>query len=114
MTYRAGDGWWVMRRTLGPDDLLRVQLDAMISNAQFTRDPGGVIAELRRIAGDRTDLLAESVGIWVGAAPFGLGFEYQRVLWEALSEMDGIDVWVEVGRERGSRPAYTSRRFDRN
>ncbi|WP_449408808.1 hypothetical protein [Microbacterium maritypicum] len=55
-----------MPRGLAPDVILTVTLDAICSRNRYTRDPGPVIAELIATAGDRTDLLAEAVGTWVG------------------------------------------------
>lgn len=55
-----------MRRGLHPDTALDVPLSAICSRYRYTTDAAPVIDELRRIAGDRVDILARVAGSWVG------------------------------------------------
>lgn len=50
------------------DETLSVRLDLICAENRHTTDPAAVIAELRRVAGQRMDVLLESVGLWVGYA----------------------------------------------
>lgn len=57
-----------MPRRLSPEKMLTVTLDAICSRNRYTESPAAVVAELYAAAGDRVDLLQESVGTWVYAA----------------------------------------------
>lgn len=85
-----------MRRGLDQETALDVLLSATCSRHRHTTDAGPVIAELRRIAGDRTDIRARVAGSWFGY----YGDEHTRTLSEALLELPGADAWVTLGRER--------------
>ncbi|MBW1640489.1 hypothetical protein G3H63_15600 [Microbacterium resistens] len=53
-------------RSLSPDTRLGIKVSAIMSRNKYTDDPGPVIDELYRAAGDRPDILADEVGLWVG------------------------------------------------
>ena len=46
--------------------MLSITLDAICSRNRYTTDSAPVIAELYATAGERLDILTESVGTWVG------------------------------------------------
>lgn len=87
-------------RGLSPDVRLSVHLDAICSRNRYTTDPAPVVAELISTAGDRRDVLAESVGTWVGY------FEDAdtRNLCAALRELPGLESWIALGQHRRSMP----------
>jgi hypothetical protein len=85
---------------LSPDVLLDIALSTYAGRHRYTNDPGPVIAELQRMAGPRTDVLAKFAGIWGG---FFDGVD-ERVFSAALREVDGAAPWVEVGRYRRGIP----------
>ncbi|MCC2033051.1 hypothetical protein [Microbacterium allomyrinae] len=84
------------------DVLLGIQLATTCSRNQYTGDPGPVIDELRRIAGDRVDILAQEAGSWAGY----YDSEYTRPLAAALSQIDGAEPWVAEGRRRREIPTH--------
>lgn len=90
------------RRRLTPDTLLSIHLSAILSRGQYD-DPAGVIAAVRAAAGDRDDLLAEAVGLWVGSEEVAYrpapGLASIR---EAFADVPGIGEWIETGRRRAS------------
>ncbi|UGS28356.1 hypothetical protein K8F61_09465 [Microbacterium resistens] len=53
-------------RTLSPDTRLGIKVSAIMSRNKYTDDPGPVIDELYQVAGDRPDILADEIGLWVG------------------------------------------------
>lgn len=81
---------------LSRNTLLSVHLDAICSRNRYTTDPGPVIEELLATAGHREDLLAQSVGTWVGY------FEdhYTRILCTALRELPDLEPWIALGAHR--------------
>lgn len=85
---------------LHPDVQLSVRLDAICARNQYTADPAPVIAELKAAAGDRTDVLAEAVGTWVGY----FEDEHTRTLCTALRALPGLDGWIALGQHRRSLP----------
>lgn len=91
-----------MPRRLSPDTMLSITLDAICSRNRYTTDPGPVIAELYATTGDRLDILAESVGTWVGF------FEEAHVLTlcTALRELPGLEPWIAVGAARRAQPDH--------
>ncbi|WP_295105737.1 hypothetical protein, partial [uncultured Microbacterium sp.] len=91
-----------MPRRLSPDVMLSITLDAICSRNRYTRDPGPVIVELHQTAGDRLDILTESVGIWVGF------FEEAHIatLCTALRELPGLEPWIAVGANRRAQPDH--------
>jgi len=50
------------RPGLSPETALNVHPSAICTRNQYTHDPAPVIAELRRVAGERTDILAQVAG----------------------------------------------------
>lgn len=83
--------------------MLDVQLSATITRNLRTDDPAPVIAELRRLAGDDHDLLAEVAGLCSG---YYEG-EHEKALCDALaSEVDGAAPWVQLGRQRRARGVH--------
>jgi len=93
-----------MPRGLTPDAMLTVTLDAICSRNRYTTDPAPVIDELRATAGDRVDLLTESVGTWVGF----FEDDYTRVLCTALRELPGLEPWLALGVHRRSLPNHST------
>ena len=93
-------------RGLSPDVALSVTLDAICSRNRYTTDPAPVITELLGVAGDRDDVLAESVGTWVGY------FEDADVLTltTALRTLPGLDPWIALGQHRRSMPDHSTPR----
>jgi len=85
-----------MPRGLSPAVSLSVHLDAICSRNRYTRDPVPVIAELYATAGDRLDILAESVGTWVGY----FDDEPVRILCAALRALPDVESWIAVGAAR--------------
>lgn len=89
-------------RGLSPDARLTVHLDAICSRNRYTSDPDPVIAELLATAGDRSDLLSESVGTWVGY----FEDDYTRTLCVALRTLPDLEPWIALGQHRRSMPDH--------
>lgn len=91
-----------MPRRLSRDVMLSIELDAICSRNRYTTAPGPVIAALYATAGDRLDILTESVGIWVGF------FEEAHILTlcTALRELPGLEPWIEIGANRRAQPDH--------
>lgn len=91
-----------MPRRLSPDVMLSITLDAICSRNRYTTNPAPVIADLYATAGDRLDILTESVGTWVGF------FEAAetRTLCAALRELPRLDPWIAVGANRRAQPDH--------
>lgn len=87
-------------RGLSPDVALSVHLDAICSRNRYATDPAPVIDELIATAGDRVDILAESVGTWLGY----FEDDYTRILCAALRELPDIEPWIALGQYRRSLP----------
>jgi len=79
---------------------LSVALDAICSRNRYTTDPAPVLAELRATAGERTDVLAEAVGTWVGY----FEDEYTATLCTALRALPDLEPWIALGQHRRSLP----------
>ena len=92
------------RRRLSADELLSIDLLAFCSRHQYTAHPVPVIDELRRRAGNRTDILAVVAGLWAGY----YGDEYTRALAGALGQIEGASQWVALGRQRRGRPPHAT------
>lgn len=97
-------------RGLSPEVALTVTLDAICSRNRYATDPAPVIAELRATAGDRVDLLTESVGTWVGY----FEDDYTRTLCAALRELPNLEPWLELGRRRRAAPDPSTPPLGRN
>jgi hypothetical protein len=88
---------------LSPDTLLDIHPSAICSRNQYTHhDPGPVIDELRRVAGDRTDILAHVAGTWAGY----FDAEHTHILAAALTKIEGAAEWVPLGKRRRSLPPH--------
>jgi hypothetical protein len=96
-------------RRLSPRATLDVALSATITRNLLVDDPGPVLAELRALAGDDHELLAEVAGTCSG---YYEG-EHRQALCDALAaEIEGAGPWVEIGRERRSRGTHGAPRCD--
>lgn len=95
-------------RGLSPTVKLSVTLDAICSRNRYTRDPAPVLAELRATAGERTDVLAEAVGTWVGY------FEDSdtATLCAALRTLPDLDDWIALGVFRRGIRAHSTPSHD--
>lgn len=91
-------------RGLPPETMLSITLDAICSRNRYTQDPAPVIAELQAAAGDRVDVLTESVGIWVGY----FEDDYLHTLCTALRELPGLEPWIAEGARRRAQKAHTT------
>lgn len=94
----------MLPRGLSPTVKLSIALDAIYSRNRYTRDPAPVLAELRSIAGDRSEVLAEAVGAWVGY------FEDRdtAVLCAALRTLPDLEPWLALGAFRRRQPAHST------
>lgn len=99
------------------DQLLSTKLDGTAARlaSKFAKEPGSItdaVAELRELAGDRTDLLAEAAGIAAGAWSTRLKVELGTTpLAFALLILAGADgkalpEWYETGRRRALAPMH--------
>lgn len=91
-------------RGLPPETMLSITLDAICSRNRYTQDPAPVIAELYATAGDRVDILTESVGIWVGY----FEDDYLRTLCAALRELPGLEPWIAEGASRRAQKNHST------
>lgn len=82
--------------------MLNIELGAICSRNRYTTDPAPVIAELLAAAGDRVEILQQSVGSWIGY------YEdtYTIVLSTALRELPGLEPWIAVGANRRAQPDH--------
>lgn len=87
-------------RGLSPAVKLSIELDAICSRNRYTTDTAPVLDELRATAGERTDVLAEAVGTWVGY----FEGEYTATLCAALRTLPGLEPWIALGQHRRSLP----------
>ncbi|MFK4760282.1 hypothetical protein ACI3KS_05040 [Microbacterium sp. ZW T5_45] len=86
---------------LHPDTLLSIRLSATMSRNRYTSDPGPVIDELRQIAGDRLDILADEVGTWIGY----FEDDHTRTLTTALRALPlDMDDAIALGQRRRHEP----------
>ncbi|MCM3614522.1 hypothetical protein M3672_08725 [Microbacterium enclense] len=90
-------------RRLSPRTSLDVALSAAVTRNLLTNDPGSVLDELRQIAGDDHELLAQVAGLCAGwyESP-----ETITLCAALAAEIDGTGPWVQVGRERRSRGTH--------
>lgn len=96
---------------LDPDVALSVRPDAICSRNRYTAEPGRVIDEITRVAGDRTAVRDETIGIWVG---FNRD-DYTATLCNALLEsFPGAQTHEHVGiRRRGGTHSTSGFRASR-
>jgi hypothetical protein len=90
----------VVSRGLSTGVKLSVALDAICSRNRYTTDPTPVLDELRAMAGERTDVLAEAVGTWVGY----FEDDYTATLCAALRTLPDLEPWIALGQHRQSLP----------
>lgn len=90
---------------LDPDTKLDILLSTICSRNRHVSDPAPVIAELKKTAGDRTEILAHVAGTWSG---YHETDPYVRVLVAALAEIDGADAWIPLGRRRRHGGTHTT------
>ena len=90
----------VVSRGLSAGVKLSVALDAICSRNRYTTDPAPVLAELKAAASERTDVLAEAVGTWVGY----FEDEYTATLCAALRTLPDLEPWIALGQQRRSLP----------
>lgn len=95
-------------RGLSPAVKLSVTLDAICSRNRYTRDPEPVLDELRAAAGDRTDVLAEAVGTWVGY----FEDDNNATLCTALRTLPDLEQWIALGRFRRGMRAHSTPSHD--
>lgn len=114
------------RSRLGPDHdrLLVARLDGIAKRHATWREStepeiAAAVAELREVAGDRPDLLAETAGILIGASEGRLDEPRSRAAARlciaAGADQSLIPGWIEEGRQRAetaklppfSRPGRT-------
>ncbi|MEV7801106.1 hypothetical protein AB0O14_18645 [Microbacterium foliorum] len=91
-----------MHRRLSPDVLLSIELGAICSRNRYTKDPEPVVAELLAAAGDRVEILQQSVGSWIGYYEDA----YTVTLATVLRELPGLEPWVAEGEYRRSVPDH--------
>lgn len=111
------------------DRLIVAQLQGASSKHAGWKDPEGdartkALAELREIATQdgrlRTDLLAETAGVCQGFAERGSEVEaahrtlQAKLLIEAGADVDLLEEWTAVGRERATRAEDAMRRGGRH
>ncbi|WDH80218.1 hypothetical protein PTQ19_07240 [Microbacterium esteraromaticum] len=89
-------------RPLDPLTTLSVELSAAMSRNRYTTDPGPVIAELQRIAGEHPELLAEEAGLWAG---FNEADPDSAALVDALKAISTLEA-VALGRERSTAGSH--------
>ena len=94
------------RRPLDDDTMLNISISAAITRHQFDADATAALAEIRELAGDRTDILAEVAGRWAGFYGDDLGV--QPALVDALRALPGAEQWVELGIERRSAGKHSA------
>lgn len=90
-------------RRLSPRRALDVALSATITRNLLTNNPGPVLDELRALAGDDHELLAQVAGTCAGwyESP-----ETITLCAALAAEIDGAGLWVQVHRERRSRCSH--------
>ncbi|WP_056513135.1 hypothetical protein [Microbacterium sp. Leaf320] len=84
---------------LSPDTMLSITLGSICSRTRYTSDPAPVVDELLATAGDRSEILKQSVGSWVGYYEDA----YTITLCTALRELPGLEPWIALGVERRSQ-----------
>ncbi|MEQ6898702.1 hypothetical protein [Microbacterium sp. KR10-403] len=80
-----------------PDTALSVALDAICARHQHEPGAGVAIVELRAAAGDRLDILHQTIGEWVGYFDDESRHEYCA---ELLDAFPAAAAHVDVGRRR--------------
>lgn len=94
------------RRPLDPDTMLGVTISATISRHRYDKDPTDLIGELRELAGDRADILAQEAGRWAGY--YGEDLGVQPALVDALRSLPGAEEWVALGHQRRAAGGHSA------
>jgi hypothetical protein len=83
--------------------------------AQAGESIAGIVAEVRSLAGDRAGVLVEMAGVTVGSWSVKPSLPATELLVAGIllaaagaDDVDELNRWLEVGRERGSRPPHTA------
>jgi hypothetical protein len=109
---RYGPSMAIARRKPDPDGITRAGIAGTASRhaSQKPLDVDAALAELREVAGDRSDLLAERAGVILGFHDEDArdGRWPRRALEAALCIAAGADLtrlmeWIAVGQERAER-----------
>ncbi|WP_424937320.1 MULTISPECIES: hypothetical protein [Bacteria] len=100
--------------SLDPDVALGIKIGATISRDRYETDPAEIqriIDDIYRIAGDRLDILAHEVGLFIGAYED----EHTLTLTTALRKLplDMADA-IALGAYRRSVPMHSSAGHDRD
>lgn len=93
------------RRPLDDDTLLSISVSATISRHRFDTDPADMLAEVRELAGDRTDILTWEAGTWAGY--YGRDLGVQPAFTEALRAIGSEEAFA-LGRKRRAEPAHSA------
>lgn len=96
-------------RRLSPRTMLDVALSAAISRSLLTRDPDPVIAELRALAGDDVELLAQVAG---GCAGWYEAPQTAVMCAALVDQIAGAASWAQAARERRSQSVHGAPRRD--
>lgn len=81
---------------LSADTLLSIELGAICSRNRYTTDPAPVVEQLLATAGDRVEVLRESVGSWIGFYEDA----YTITLATAMRDLPGLEPWIIQGAAR--------------
>jgi len=93
---------------LSHDAILRIDIGCVMSRNRYARDPAPIIAELYATAGNRVELLAEEIGLWVGFYED----DTTRPLTDALRALPlDLDAWIERGQQRSLSGTHSTRGF---
>lgn len=78
-------------------------MSAVVTRNLRTNNPAPVLDELRRLAGDDHELLAEVAGLAIGY----YRDSYSDALCDLLErEVEGVEPWVRIGRDRRFRGVH--------
>ncbi|MBN7792446.1 hypothetical protein [Microbacterium esteraromaticum] len=91
-------------RPLDPLTTLSVELSATMARNRYTTDPGPVIDELQRIAGEHRELLAEEAGLWAGSNEAD---PHSAALVDALKTIATPEA-IALGRERSTAGSHST------
>ncbi|MBY0690511.1 hypothetical protein [Microbacterium marinilacus] len=95
------------RNLLSAETLRDIHLSAIHTRHKWDADPVPVIAELRREADDRLDILAAAAGPWAG---FTERDEDAQALVGAVMQLElpGLDEAIELGRSRAAQSVHAT------
>lgn len=97
---------------LSRDRQLDVELSAIMGRDRFTQDPQPVIDELRAVSGRHVDVLASTVGQWIG---FYGSKDTQPLVDALLAAFADLDLapGIALGAERRNRPTHSTSGYAR-